>query len=215
MKIPAQFGFYSVLTNPLRGYEYLTQLLVDYKIAFVQLRIKEGSVDEILKTASRMRDITQGTSTKLIINDYPDIAIKVSADGTHVGQDDLALEELRVLMDEDHIVGLSTHSPAQTADACARKPDYIGVGPVYATPTKKNADPVIGISGMKEMLSVATVPAVVIGGIDFSNIRDVLDAGAQNFCMVRQLTSSENPEEILKKTVKIYNQYYPGFYALS
>lgn len=214
MNFPAHFGFYSVLTNPMKGYEYLTQLVVDYGIAFVQLRIKEGSADEILKIAIRMREITQGTATKLIINDFPDIALKVSADGTHIGQDDLAIEELRALMDNDHIIGLSTHSPAQTADACARKPDYIGVGPVYKTPTKKNADPVIGIAGMKEMLSAATVPAVVIGGIDFSNIRDVLDAGAKNFCMVRQLTSSENPEEILKKTTDIYNEYFPGFYKV-
>jgi thiamine-phosphate pyrophosphorylase len=214
MKLPAQFGFYSVLTNPLRGYEYLTELLVDYGIAFVQLRIKEGSADQILRTASRMREITQGTATKLIINDFPDIALKVSADGTHIGQDDLAIEELRPLMDNGHIIGLSTHSPAQTIDACARKPDYIGVGPVYKTPTKKNADPVIGIDGMKEMLAVATVPAVVIGGIDFSNIRDVLDSGAKNFCMVRQLTSSEDPQEILKKTINIYNEYFPGFYKV-
>jgi thiamine-phosphate pyrophosphorylase len=212
MTIPSQFGFYSVLTNPLKGYEFLTKLLVDYQIAFVQLRIKDGDESEILRTAEKMRLITLNTSTKLIINDFPEIAAKVNADGTHIGQSDSPIEEVRMQIGEKPIIGLSTHSISQAIDANTRKPDYIGIGPVHATPTKKNPDPVIGIHGMKEMLAVATVPAVVIGGIDFTNLRNVLDAGAKNFCMVRQLTHSENPEQVLKDTIKTYNEYYPGFY---
>jgi thiamine-phosphate pyrophosphorylase len=212
MTIPSQFGFYSVLTDPIKGYEFLTKLLVDYKIAFVQLRIKDGDESEILKTAEKMRAITHNTSTKLIINDFPEIAIKVTADGTHIGQSDRPIEEVRTQVGDTAIIGLSTHSPFQTINANSRKPDYIGIGPVHATPTKKNPDPVIGISGMKEMLALATVPAVVIGGIDFTNIRNILDAGAKNFCMVRQLTHSESPEKVLKEMMKIYNEYYPGFY---
>ncbi len=212
MKIPSQFGFYSVLTNPLKGYEYITRLLVDYRIAFAQLRIKDGSYDEILRTASMMREITSNSSTKLIINDYPEIAQKVGADGAHVGQEDSTVEEVRSKLGEESIIGLSTHSLSQCINSCSRKPDYIGVGPVYPTPTKKNPDPVIGISIMKEMLLKATVPAVAIGGIDLSNIREVLDAGAKNFCMVRQFTQSNNPEQVLKDIIKIYNEYYPDFY---
>ncbi len=212
MKLPEQFGFYSVLTDPLGGYEYLTRLLVDYKIAFVQLRIKEGNLDEITRIAHKLREITLHTSTKLIINDFPEIASKVDADGIHIGQDDMSIEKVRELTGAGKIIGLSTHSPSQTVNACNSKPDYIGIGPVYATPTKKNPDPVIGLQGMKKMLSVATVPSVVIGGIDLSNLRDVLDTGAKNFCMVRQFVKAEKPEDVLKEIIRIYSEHYPGFY---
>lgn len=210
--ISQQFGFYAILTDPVKGYEYMTQLFVDQQIAFVQLRMKDVPEEEIVKTAEKMQKITSGSKTILIINDYPKIAVQAGADGSHIGQDDLPIEEVRFSTGDNHIIGLSTHNPTQTSNACCRKPDYIGIGPVYTTPTKKNPDPVIGISGMKAMLSIATVPAVAIGGIDFSNIRDVLDAGAKNFSMVRQLTKSENPEKVLKEIKAIYNEYYPGFY---
>lgn len=212
MKLPEQFGFYSVLTDPILGYEYLTRLLVDYKIAFVQLRIKNSNLDGITRIASKLRELTIHTSTKLIINDYPEIACKVDADGIHIGQQDMSIEKVRELTGDGKIIGLSTHSPSQTIDACNRKPDYIGIGPVYTTPTKKNPDPVIGLQGMKSMLSASTVPYVVIGGIDLSNLRDVLDTGAKNFCMVRQFVQAEKPEQVLKETLKIYNEYFPGFH---
>ncbi len=212
MNINSQFGFYAVLTDPLVGYEEMTRILVDHNIAFVQLRMKDAPLDLIRRTAEKMRCITLGSSTKFIVNDSPEIAIEVSADGVHIGQDDYPVEDVRAMIKPGMIIGLSTHSPSQTTDACMRCPDYIGVGPVYATPTKKNPDPVIGLDGMKKQLDAASVPAVVIGGIDFSNLRDVLSAGAKNFCMVRQLTKSDKPSEVLDKVKKIYNEYYPGFY---
>jgi len=212
MRNIGQFGFYSVLTDPVIGYEEMTRILVDHGIAFVQLRVKDGNISEITKIAEKMRVITAGSITKLIINDYPQIALDVSADGVHIGQDDNPIEKVREFLGDGFIIGLSTHSREQVLDACGRMPDYIGMGPVYATPTKKNPDPVIGITGLKSMLEAATVPEVAIGGIDFTNIRDVLGAGAKNFCMVRQLTVSKNPDAVLKEMKKIYNEYYPGFY---
>jgi thiamine-phosphate pyrophosphorylase len=212
MNISSQFGFYAVLTAPVLGYEYLTKVLVDQQIAYVQIRIKDKPESEITKIAETMRKITEKSSTKFIVNDSPEIAMKVSADGVHLGQDDLALEDVRKQVSSNMLIGLSTHSPSQTVDACSRKPDYIGIGPVYLTPTKKNPDPVIGLDGMKRMLDVSTVPSVCIGGIDFTNLRNVLEQGAMNFCMVRQLTASKEPEKIIREMKQIYNEYYPGFY---
>lgn len=212
MIINNQFGFYAVLTDPLIGYEEITRILVDYNIAFVQLRMKDAPLDMIRRTAEKMRVITHGSSTKFIVNDSPEIANEVGADGVHIGQDDYPIEQVRNMIKPEMIIGLSTHSPSQTTDACLRNPEYIGVGPVYVTPTKHNPDPVIGLDGMKKQLDAATVPAVAIGGIDFSNIRHVLDAGAKNFCMVRQLTKSVKPSLVLDEMKKIYNEYYPGFY---
>jgi thiamine-phosphate pyrophosphorylase len=210
MKIPLEFGFYAILTDPVQGYEYCTKLLVDYEIAFVQLRMKDKPEDLILETARAMREITQGTKTRLIINDNPNIVKTIRADGVHVGQNDMPYNEARTIAGEKAIVGMSTHSVRQMRDACRLKPDYVGVGPVYATPTKKNPDPVIGIEGMKEMLAQATVPAVAIGGITLENLPLVLEAGAKNFCMVRPITTSKEPEKVLKEILKVYS----GFVSL-
>jgi len=115
-------------------------------------------------------------------------------------------EACRILGTEK-IIGLSTHNPDQTRLACQKGPSYIGVGPVFQTPTKEKPDPVIGIKGMKKMLALSTVPAVAIGGIDESNLREVLQAGARNFCSVRPLNGSKDPEKALKNLLKIYHEF--------
>ncbi|MDR3012193.1 MAG: thiamine phosphate synthase [Chitinispirillales bacterium] len=202
--LPPIFGFYSVLTDPLKGYDYLTSLLVDYGISVVQLRMKNAPEDAIIETALRMRKITDGTDTRLIINDSPRIAVEIGADGVHIGQSDMSYNDARAIVGDDMLIGISTHNPRQTQNACSLQPDYIGIGPVFATPTKKIPDPVIGLDGMKEMLAISTassVPAVCIGGIDLGNLPQVLEAGAKNFCMVRQFTQSDNPELVLRNIV--------------
>jgi thiamine-phosphate pyrophosphorylase len=209
MTIDKAFGFYAILTDPIRGYDYCSKVLVDHGIRFVQLRMKDRPVSEISRVADLMRKITSGSATRLIINDYPNIAKECSADGVHIGQDDLSYSEARAIVGEESIIGISTHNPEQTAAACAVSPDYIGIGPVFQTPTKKNPDPVIGLSGLKTMLQVATVPAVAIGGIDLNNLHKVLETGAKNFCMVRRFTQSESPEKIIKEIKKIYVSFYP------
>jgi thiamine-phosphate pyrophosphorylase len=208
MNVPFSFGFYAILTDPVRGYEYCTRLCVDHEIAFVQLRMKDAPDDAVIKTAEMMRKTTTGTKTRLIINDNPYIAQSVHADGVHVGQNDMPYADTRRIMGEDACIGVSTHSVAQMQKVCALKPDYAGIGPVYATPTKKNPDPVIGLDGMKNMLAVATVPSVAIGGITLENLSLVLAAGAQNFCMVRPITQAGDPERVLKEILKIYKSHF-------
>ncbi len=207
MDIPQFFGFYAILTDPVRGYEYCTKVLVDHEIAFVQLRMKAAPPESVLETARMMRAITRGTTTRLIINDDPHVAHTVEADGVHLGQDDMPYGEARRIVGEGAVVGLSTHSAQQMKNACAFKPDYVGVGPVFPTPTKKNPDPVIGIEGMKEMIGQAAVPAVAIGGITMENLPMVLEAGARNFCMVRPLTQSAEPEKVVQNIMKVYKEF--------
>ncbi|MDR2591927.1 MAG: thiamine phosphate synthase [Chitinispirillales bacterium] len=200
--LPESFGFYSVLTDPITGYAYLTSLLVDYGVSVVQLRMKGAPKPLVIDTALQMRKITEGTNTLLIINDDPHIAVEVGADGVHIGQGDMPYTDARAIVGDDMLIGVSTHNLGQTISACQLPADYIGVGPVFATPTKKIPDPVIGIDGMREMLSASTVPAVAIGGINLENLPDVLNAGAKNFCMVRQLTRSENPRSVLEEILR-------------
>jgi thiamine-phosphate pyrophosphorylase len=208
MIVPFSFGFYAILTDPVRGYDYCTRLLVDHEIAFVQLRMKDVPPEHVIETAEQMRKITLGTKTRLIINDHPDIAARVAADGVHIGQKDASYHEARKIVGNEAIVGVSTHSVNQMKKTCALKPDYVGIGPVYPTPTKKDHDPAIGLEGMKTMLANATVPSVAIGGISLEILPQVLAAGAQNFCMVRPITQANDPEKVLKQILKIYDSHF-------
>ncbi len=195
------FGFYGILTDPLVGYEACAAKMVERSVRFVQLRMKDKPRQEVLDVAKSLRRIITGPSL-FIVNDDPLIAREVHADGVHLGQDDMPFDEARDILGPDAIIGLSTHNPMQTRLACAKNPDYIGVGPVYATPTKKNPDPVIGIDGMKAMLEVATVPAVVLGGLDHGNVGEVLSAGARNLSAVRCITQSTDPGLALDNMIR-------------
>jgi thiamine-phosphate pyrophosphorylase len=196
-RVTARFGFYAILTSPERGYEYVAELCVEREIAFLQLRMKDAPEDSVVRTARRLRDITRGSRTRLIINDLPHVAAEVGADGVHIGQNDMPHDQARTIVGPDAIVGISTHSPEQTRAACRLGPDYIGIGPVFPTPTKKVPDPAIGIDGMREMLSLATVPAVVLGSITPQNLPEILAAGAGNFAMVRPLNRTPDPAQVL------------------
>jgi len=203
------FGFYAILTNPVRGYAYCANVIVDAGIRYLQLRMKEQPPSDIRRTADELRKITDGTPTRFIINDDPELAVTCGADGVHIGQGDMSYPQARRIIGPDGYIGISTHSPLQTAEACKYAPAYIGVGPVFPTPTKKNPDPVIGIDGMKRMLAVATVPAVAIGGIDCAVLPSVLEAGACNFCMVREVTLSDDPARAVRDILQIYRNFHP------
>lgn len=204
--IPDHFGLYSVLTDPLRGYDYVTEVLVELEVPFVQLRMKNASSFAVLKQAEILRKITENSATRFIVNDDPLVARDVEADGVHIGQDDMPYAEVRAIVGEHSLIGISTHNPEQTAIACELAPDCIGVGPVYATPTKVIADPVLGLTTMKTMLDRATVPAIAIGGITMEYLSAVLQAGARNFCMVRPICAAEDPRKAIKKILGIYRE---------
>jgi thiamine-phosphate pyrophosphorylase len=206
MPIERKFGFYGILTSPVRGYEYLAELMVDNEIRFIQLRMKKETRREIYRIAERLKKLVDGTNTLLIINDDAQIARDVCADGVHLGQDDQPIDEVRRLLPENGLIGLSTHNPKQTEEACKKGPGYIGIGPVFATPTKAIPDPPLGIDRMKEMLALSTVPAVIIGGIDKSNLQEVLQGGAVNFCSVRPVNATPDPARALKELLKIYRE---------
>ena len=202
MSLSDAFGFYGILTEPRVGHERLAAIMVEQGVAFVQLRMKDAPYEEVLDIARHLRPIIRGDS-RFIINDDSSLAVEVGADGLHLGQDDMPYLEARSLLGPDVIIGLSTHSPAQTRAACALDPDYIGVGPVYATPTKRVADPVIGLQGLKEMLAESTVPAVAIGGIDQVRAQEVLAAGASNLCAVRCINQAEDPARALERILQL------------
>ncbi len=200
------FGFYLVVTNPVVGYERCCEAAVKAGVKMVQLRMKDAPRDEVLAVAKAMRRVTRGTETNLIVNDDPSIAAEAEADGVHVGQTDMKVSEVRRLYPSLRIVGLSTHNLDQVAAAHAEKPDYIGVGPVYATPTKKIPDPTLGPEMAGRMIAAAPCPAVAIGGINGGNLREVLAAGARNFAVVRAVCASPDPLSAIRALLDCASQ---------
>jgi thiamine-phosphate pyrophosphorylase len=187
------FGLYLVVTNPVAGYAKCAEAAVAAGVRMVQLRMKHASRSDILREAKEMRRLTAGTKTLFIVNDDPELAAEVGADGVHVGQDDISPAEVRNNYPSLKIVGLSTHSPQQVLAANSQAVDYIGVGPVYATPTKDIPDPVLGLETMAEMIRLSAHPAVAIGGIDLERLSDVIMAGAKNYAVVRAVCHSPDP----------------------
>jgi len=205
----AKFGLYVILTDPAAGYRKCTEAAVEAGIRFLQLRMKKSSREEIIKTALMMEKITRGTATNLIINDDVTIAMEVDADGVHLGQDDMSLSEAEKLWKtEGKIYGLSTHNIKQVKKAVDQNPDYIGVGPVFPTPTKIIPDPDLGLEYMESMIKNASVPAVAIGGINRQNLLTVLEHGAVNFSAVRDIMTSHDPLSVIREFQNIWNEFF-------
>jgi len=195
------FGLYLVLTDPLVGYERCCEAAVKAGVRMVQLRMKECAYSraEILSVAHALRRMTTGTQTNLIIDDDPSVAAEIGADGLHVGQTDMSVTEVRRRFPELRIIGLSTHNLDQANAAIQQRPDYIGVGPVFATPTKKIPDPTLGTEMAGRMIASVPFPAVAIGGINAETLPSVLAAGARNFAVVRAVCGSSNPYGTIKR----------------
>ena len=197
------FGFYLVITDPVAGYARCAEAAVRAGVKIVQLRMKHAAREDILREAREMRRVTAGTETLFIVNDDPSIAAEAEADGVHVGQGDMPPAEVRARFPSLRIVGLSTHNPEQVAASRAQPIDYIGVGPVYATPTKEIPDPTLGLETMRAMIAAAAHPAVAIGGIDAVRLPDVLDAGARNWAVVRAVCRAADPYDAIRGLLEI------------
>jgi thiamine-phosphate pyrophosphorylase len=169
--------------------DFLTAVL-GAGVDIVQLRMKEAGDPEIVAAGRRFARIAFEHGALFILNDRPDLVPASGADGVHVGQDDTSVATARAAVGPDRLVGLSTHSPAQV-DAAARV-DYIGVGPVHATPTKPGR-PAVGLELVRYAAENSRLPWFAIGGISPANVAAVRDAGAERVAVVRALTESSDP----------------------
>lgn len=158
----------------------------------VQLRDKEASDAFLLSAAADLRSICARHGALLLVNDRPDLAAQVGADGVHVGQDDAAVHEARRAVGPDALVGLSTHSPQQIDAAGELDVDYVGVGPIYPTPTKAGRAPV-GEGLVSYAAAHAPVPFFAIGGIDLERAPLVVAAGATRLAVVRAIRDASDP----------------------
>ncbi|TYP69832.1 thiamine phosphate synthase [Paenibacillus methanolicus] len=180
--------------HPGRKLEQVMEQALRGGADIVQLRAKDAPKREVLAQARMLRDLTARYQVPLIINDHLDIAQAVSADGVHLGQEDLPLAEARAILGPDRIIGISTHNIAQALEAQAGGADYIGVGPVFPTGTKPGRQAVT-TSYVREAAERVTIPFVAIGGITLDNVDAVLEAGAKRVCAVSAIVGSAEPAE--------------------
>ena len=162
-------------------------------VDIVQLREKHLSDDELVAAGSAARAVCAETGMLFILNDRPDLARAIDADGVHVGQDDMPPAQARAIVGPDALVGLSTHAPGEVDAADPGLVDYIGVGPVHETPTKPGR-PAVGAALVRHAAASARVPFFAIGGLHAGNLGEVLDAGATRVCVLRAIGASSDPE---------------------
>jgi thiamine-phosphate pyrophosphorylase len=158
----------------------------------LQLRDKEAGDDALLGAAERFRDACDRHGALFLLNDRPDLAVACGADGVHVGQDDMPVADLRRVLGPDVVIGLSTHSAAQFDAGLASEADYLSAGPVWETPTKAGR-PAAGLELVRHAAAVATKPFFAIGGIDETNVGEVVAAGASRIVVVRAIRDAADP----------------------
>jgi thiamine-phosphate pyrophosphorylase len=157
-------------------------------VGVVQYRDKQGAPQDVLRYAAAIAEAFAGTECLLILNDRPDLAVLAGWHGVHVGHTDMAACAARGVMGaEKHWVGVSTHDDEQVRAADAGCADYVAVGPVFATGSKADAEPVVGLEGVRRARALTKKPIVAIGGITLANARSVMDAGADSLAVIGAL----------------------------
>ena len=166
--------------------------LIQGGVDLIQLRAKKETPAEILEMARELAPVCREAGIPFILNDHPELVREAGADGAHVGQDDLSVAEARRLAGPDALIGKSTHSLDQALAAALETPDYIGFGPLFATPTKPDYTP-IGTEEIRTVHAALNLPIFCIGGVKLSNLPAVLAAGAQRVVIVSDLLQAADP----------------------
>lgn len=176
--------------------------MIDGGIKIIQYRDKTKSIKEKVKEAKEIRELCREKGVVFIVNDHVDIAILVDADGVHIGQDDMEPSDVRKLIGDNKIIGLSTHSEEQGMKAFLNPDvDYIGVGPIFPTTTKDTAP--VGLGYLEYAVKNLHLPFTAIGGIKEHNLHEIISRGAKNVCLVSDIVGADNITEKVKELQKL------------
>jgi thiamine-phosphate pyrophosphorylase len=188
--MPYPDQFYAVVDS-LKWVERLTRL----GVGTIQLRAKDLNESEALQIVSDALDITKGTTTKLVVNDYWRAAIVAGAQHLHLGQEDLVDADLAAIREAGLTLGLSTHDDAELETALAAKPDYVALGPIFPTTLKSMRFAPQGIAKISEWKKrIGDIPLVAIGGIKLEQASDIFAAGADSIAVVSDVTQNPDPD---------------------
>lgn len=203
---PFDLSLYLVTDRSLsleRSIEDIVKKAVRGGVTMVQLREKDSTTREFYQLAVALKNILQPFGVPLIINDRLDIALACDADGLHIGQSDMPYSVARNLLGKNKIIGLSVENIQDTMDANRLDVDYIGISPVFGTPTKTDTAPALGLEGIREIMEISKHPSVGIGGINNTNIADIITAGANGAAVVSAIMSAPDPEKAAKELSRI------------
>jgi thiamine-phosphate pyrophosphorylase len=167
--------------------------LISAGVRLLQYRGKNVSARAMLETSKGLAAATREQEATFFVNDRPDVAYLAGADGVHVGQDDLTVEQARGLVGPERWVGVSTHNPEQFQAAAATSADYIAIGPIFATNSKANPDPVVGTETIRKVRALTEKPIVAIGGIRLDRAAEVLEAGADSVAVISDILTASDP----------------------
>jgi thiamine-phosphate pyrophosphorylase len=169
------------------------QRLADVGVCLLQYRNKQASARELLHAARQLSELLRPQGVSFIVNDRPDVAFLSAADGVHVGQEDLEVEQTRTVAGPGKWVGISTHNLAQFCAAKATSADYIAVGPIFSTSTKVNPDPVVGTEFIRQVRKLTDKAIVAIGGITLDRAAGVIEAGADAVAVGSDILRAADP----------------------
>lgn len=191
------FGIYGMTARKFsRGRSNIdvVQQMIAGGVKIIQYREKRPHTSHrvMLDECRQLRTLTREHGVLFIVNDHVDIAMLTDADGVHVGQDDLPVDQVRKLVGSDKIIGLSTHSPQQAQKAMDVGADYIGVGPIFSTRTKADVCDPVGLEYLAYAAKNVTIPFVAIGGIKTHNIEQVSRLGAKTICLVTEIVGADD-----------------------
>ena len=173
----------------------LAASLAEAGVRLLQYRNKQASARELLEKSRALAGELVPRKVIFIVNDRPDVAALAGASGVHLGQDDLGVEAARTLMDANSIVGVSTHNEVQFRAAVSSSADYIAIGPIFATSSKSNPDPVVGLETIRQVRRLTDKPIVAIGGITLERAPEVIAAGANTVAVISDILRAANPAE--------------------
>ena len=186
-------------------FQGLVRSLIEAGVHVLQLRDKQLGDRALLERARVLRNLTQGTETLFVVNDRPDLAVLASADGLHVGQDELSVMDARSIVGPEMLIGVSTHSIEQARQAVLDGANYIGVGPTFPSGTKRFAA-FPGVELLRQVAAEIRLPAFAIGGITRNNVNDVLGAGFTRIAVSGGVTAATDPLEAARDLLKLLQQ---------
>lgn len=196
---------YVILDAALAGARMAEQarMLTEEGVRLIQYRSKAGTAREQLADCRQLAEIFQPQNTTFVVNDRPDLAVLCGAGGVHVGQDDLSVEEARSVVGSKLWVGVSTHNLEQVRSAAKSSADYVAVGPVFATGTKANPDPVVGTELIRQARRETEKPLVAIGGITLGRAGEVMEAGADAVVVISDIWKAPDARERVRQYQKL------------
>jgi thiamine-phosphate pyrophosphorylase len=181
----------------------VTEILLNAGVRLIQYRNKQASSRDLFEAGVQVAERLHRAGGIFIMNDRADVALAAGADGVHLGQDDLPVEMARTVLSRDKIVGVSTHSLSQVQRADQTSADYVAFGPIFATESKMNAEPVVGLAGLAQARKATRKPLVAIGGITLMQARAVKESGADSVAVIQGLIGAPDPGERARQFLEI------------